>query len=201
MNFLRSIANTLVTWGPWGILLLALIDSAGIPAVEMVDVLLVATAAADPRAGYWSAVLATLGSAAGCLILFYIGRKGGEAYLDRKTQTGRGRKLRCWFDRYGLLTVFIPALVPAPLPMKIFVLCAGALGMPPWRFLLVVLAARIPRYFGEAYLGAQVGEHSFAYIREHTWELLGVAAGLFVFLYLLIKLTERWTDWRGSGAR
>jgi membrane protein DedA with SNARE-associated domain len=191
LKFLHSIASTLATWGPWGILLLALIDSAGIPAVEAVDVLLVATAAANPRLGYWCAGLATLGSTVGCLFLFYLGKKGGEAYFERKTRTGWGKKLRGWFDRYGLLTVFVPTLVPAPLPMKACVLCAGALGTSPWQFLLVVLAARIPRYLAEAYLGAQLGEHSFRYIQDHAWGLLGVAAGLFVFLYFLIKLADR----------
>jgi homoserine dehydrogenase len=31
---------------------------------------------------------------------------------------------------YGLLTVFVPALSPVPTPMKLFVICAGAMGNP-----------------------------------------------------------------------
>jgi membrane protein DedA with SNARE-associated domain len=195
MNFLRSLAGTLLSWGPPGIFLLALVDSAGIPIPEGTDVLLLLAAATDARTGYLCAALGTVGAVIGQMILFYLGRKGGEAYLDRRLQAGRGKKFRAWFQRYGLLTVFIPTLVPAPLPLKVFVLCAGALGISPPAFLLVTLVGRLPRYFGEAYLAAQVGEHSLEYLRGHAWELAGVALGLFLFLWLLVRLCER----RGAG--
>lgn len=195
MNFLRSLAGTLLSWGPPGIFLLALVDSVGVPFPEGTDVFVLLVAAADARTGYLCAALGTLGSLIGSTVLFYLGRKGGEAYLNRRCQSGRGKKFRTWFQRYGLLTVFIPTLVPVPLPMKVFVLCAGALGISPLAFLAVVLAGRLPRYFAEAYLGAQVGEHSLEYLHDHTWELAGIALGLFVFLWLLIRLCER----RGAG--
>ena len=200
MDFLRSLADTLLAWGPPGIFLLALIDSAGIPLPEGTDVLLLLVAAASPATGYLCAALATVGSAIGQMFLFYVGRKGGEAYLERRTQAGRRRRFRLWFNRYGLLTVFIPTLVPAPLPLKIFVLSAGALGIRPLPFLLVTLAGRIPRFFGEAYLGAQLGQHSEVWLRQHAWELAGVAVGLFVFLFLLIKLHDRWRRKKGTDA-
>ena len=66
----------------------------------------------------------------GNLILFAIARKGGQIY-HRQTDSVRqcARASVDWFHHYGLLTVFIAALVPLPImPMKIFVLCAGALG-------------------------------------------------------------------------
>jgi len=191
MGFLRSLAGVLLSWGPPGIFLLALVDSAGVPIPEGTDVLLLVIAATNPGRGYLCAVLATVGSALGQMILYWVGRKGGESYLDRRTETGRGRKFRMWFDRYGLLTVFVPTLVPAPLPLKIFVLCAGALGVNRLYFLLVTLAGRIPRYFGEAYLGARVGEHSADWLGRHAWELAGIAAALFVALYVLLKLQGR----------
>lgn len=191
MRFLHSLADTLLSWGPPGIFLLALVDSAGIPIPEGTDALVLLVTAASPAAAILCAVLATTGSTIGSMVLFYIGRKGGEVYLERRTRTGGGGRFRLWFQRYGLLTVFIPTLVPAPLPLKIPVLCAGALGIRPLQFLLVTLAGRIPRYFGEAYLGAQVGEHSLEWLRRHTWELAAVGAGLFVFLWLLVKLHDR----------
>jgi len=195
MRFLRSLADFLLAWGPPGIFLLALVDSAGIPIPEGTDVLLLLIAATNSATGYLCAVLATVGSAIGQMILYWIGRKGGEAYLDRRTQTGRGRKFRLWFNRYGLLTVFVPTLVPAPLPLKPFVVCAGALGVNRIHFLLVTLAGRIPRYFGEAYLAARVGEQSAGWLRQHAWELVGAAAALFAALYVLAKLQGR----RGRG--
>jgi uncharacterized membrane protein YdjX (TVP38/TMEM64 family) len=135
--------------------------------------------------------MALLGSVIGSLGLFLIARKGGEAYLDRYTQTPRGARLRRWFLEYGLLTIFVPALVPIPMPLKIFVLSAGALGISPLIFTLVLIAARIPRYFGLAWLGLQLGQDTLPYLAHHIWQMVGLAVSLFVFLYLLIKYLDR----------
>ena len=141
---------------------------------------------------YIAAALASLGSALGCLILFYIARKGGRRYLDERTRVGRGRRFRAWFQRYGLVTVFVPAFVPIPpLPTKVFVLSAGALGAKPGAFLLVVLAARIPRYFGMAYLGVILREESATWLRGHAWHLILVAVVLVICSSLLIWLVGR----------
>lgn len=188
---LPQIFKTLLGWGPMGVVLLAAIDSAGIPLPEGVDLLLVSISVLDPSRAYLAASLAVIGSLVGNLVLFYAARKGGQAYLERKASSEKATKVRRWFQHYGLLTVFIPALIPIPLPTKVFVLCAGALGVNPLSFGITILIARIPRYFGMAWLGAQVGEHSLDYLRAHLWELAAFAAGLFAFLYLLIKLRGR----------
>ena len=60
----------MIGWGPQGLLLLGLLDSAGIPIVGGVDALLLAIAANEPQQAYWAACLATLGSLAGSLVLF-----------------------------------------------------------------------------------------------------------------------------------
>ena len=75
-------------------------------------------------------------------------------FLDKRTASKRSKRFREWFDHYGLLTVFVAALVPLPvMPLKMFVFCSGALGVSPSRFVAVFLAARIPRYLGLALLG------------------------------------------------
>lgn len=190
---LHFISQTLVSWGPLGLLLLAVLDSAGIPLPAAVDALLLLVAAAEPGLAYWSAALATAGSVAGCMGLYYAARKGGERYLDKHTRTGKGLKFRLWFLRYGLVTVFVPALLPIPpLPTKVFVICAGALGVRALPFLLVVLAARIPRYAGLAYLGSQLGENAgAAWLRAHAWQLTAASLVLLAGLFLLVKLAGR----------
>ncbi|MEN6533858.1 MAG: VTT domain-containing protein [Bryobacteraceae bacterium] len=190
-GFLRALANLLVSWGPPGLFVLALLDSAGIPLPATVDALVMTLAALRPAMAVLGATLAVIGSTAGCMILFYLARKGGELYLDKQTQTGRARKFRDWFLRYGLVTVFIPALLPIPLPTKVFVISAGAFGVPWPSFLLVVLAARIPRYFGLAWLGSQLGEYSWVWLKAHVWHLMGVAIVLFGLSILLLKIAGR----------
>ena len=170
-----------------------MLDSAGIPLPATVDALLITLAVIDPRLAYVSAALAIAGSAAGCLILFYLARKGGQLYLEGHSHLPRAQKFRDWFLRYGLVTVFIPALLPVPpLPTKVFVMTAGALGVRAAAFALVVLAARALRYTGLAYLGSQLGEHSMGWLGSHAFALSALAAGLFVFLLLLLKLAGRY---------
>jgi membrane protein DedA with SNARE-associated domain len=180
-----------MAWGPPGLFLLAILDSAGIPLPSTVDLSIVYLAAKDPGRAYISAAIAVAGSAVGCMILYFIARKGGELYLDVRTATGMPARFRNWFLRYGLATVFVPGLVPiVPLPMKVFVLSAGALGVRPLTFLLVVLAARIPRYVGLAYLGTKLGEHSLDYLKQHAWYLLGLAVLLLLMIVVILRISD-----------
>jgi uncharacterized membrane protein YdjX (TVP38/TMEM64 family) len=88
-----------------------------------------------------------------------------------------------------MLTVFVPAFVPViPLPVKIFILSAGALGVSPLTFTLVLTAARIPRYFFLAWLGTRLGRDTLPYLRHHIWELVGFAVGVFVLSYIGIRV-------------
>ena len=166
--------------------LLAFLDNAGIPMPTGVDALLITVAAVNPARAYIAAALATVGAAAGCMALLYVARAGGQKYLDRHTQSGTGLRLRNWYLRYGLITVFVPSISPIPLPTKVFVISAGALGMHPVAFLLAVLAGRAPRYAGLAWLGSQLGEHSLAWLRQHVWHLAGATLAFCLLIVLLI---------------
>ena len=188
---MKGFVEWLLALGPLGVFLLAVLDGAGVPLVGGVDVLLVSVAVTVPAAAYISAAAAILGSTIGSVFLFMLARKGGEAYLSRYTSTPRGTRLRNWFLEYGLPTVFVPALIPIPMPMKIFVLSAGAMGVRPWLFTVVVFAARVPRYFFLAWLGMQLGKETLPYLKHHVWQLFAIAAGLFAVLYLGIKYMDR----------
>jgi membrane protein DedA with SNARE-associated domain len=188
---MRRFVDTLIGWGPLGVFLFALLDSAGIPLVGGVDALLLTVSVLRPELAYLSAAAAIGGSLIGSWFLFALARKGGEAYLNRHTITPRGRKLRDWFQHYGLITVFIPALLPIPLPLKIPVLCAGALGVSRRMFLGVLAAARIPRYFGLAWLGRQLGDDAGAWLKAHAWHIVIFALVLFVLLFGLVWWKDR----------
>lgn len=188
---MKTLFNKLVAWGPLGIFLVTILDGAGVPNPSGPDVILLLYSSQRPDTAFLAAALAVLGSMAGSYILFRIARKGGEVYLARHTMSARGKKLREWFQHYGLITVFIPAMVPIPMPLKLFVVCAGALGIGSRSFLLVIGLARVLRYFAVAYLGRKLGEESLGYLGKHKWDLVLVALGLVVFCFLLVKITDR----------
>jgi membrane protein DedA with SNARE-associated domain len=182
----------LTSWGPAGLLALATIESAGIPNPGGTDALLLVLTIARPSDEWLCAAMAVLGSLIGTFIFFELTRKGGERYLARYMSSGRGSRFRAWFQRYGLVTVFIPALLPIPfLPFKAFVACAGATSCKRPRFFLVLLAGRIPRYFALAYLGAHLGKDSWPWVQAHFWPMALFALILSIFLYGLIRWSDR----------
>jgi membrane protein YqaA with SNARE-associated domain len=188
----HHIRDILVSWGPWGLFLLAALENAGPPTPGGTDWVLLFLAAARPADMLLLAGVATVGALIGSAVFFEITRKGGEEFLTKYTQTGRGAKFRGWFQHYGLVTVFISALVPLPiLPFKIFAACAGAMGVTRQRFMLVLALARMPRYLALAYLGAQLGGNALGWLGGHFWPLLGLAAVLGAALYGLVRWTDR----------
>ena len=88
--------------------------------------------------------------------------------------------------------MFIPALLPIPLPLKIFVITAGVLRTPVRSFVAVIVAARGIRYYGEAYLGVKLGEQSLTFLKSNAWTLAGVGAALFVLSYFLLRWNDRY---------
>ena len=144
-----------------------------------------------PRSAYVAAACGVAGSLAGCLILFFIARKGGEVLLAHHISRGSGIRLHRWFERYGLVTVFIPALSPIPLPMKVPVFCAGALRVRVRYFAAVVLSARVIRYFALAYFGARYGQETFTFITSHGKLFGAIAAGLAVAVAIGVRLTQK----------
>jgi membrane protein YqaA with SNARE-associated domain len=194
---LARITAFLVALGPWGILAVAIID-AGVPIPNGLDFLVILLSVKEPAwAPLWTA-LAVLGSSTGNFVLFYLSRKGGERLLKAEAPAGYRQRFRVWFNRYGLVTVFIPALIPIPMPLKFFVVSSGMLGIRWVYFLGTLLLARSLRYGAESYLGVQMGEHSTQYLAAHTRQLGAFAALLFIALYLLIRLSDRRAAARAS---
>src|SRR4051812_6688668 len=141
MNLLRHLTDALVAWGPAGILLLSILDSSGVPVAGVFDALLILIAAQRPSVAWLCAGLAVAGSTAGNVILFSTAHRGGRRFMNTAAPEGRGAKFREWFKRYGMVTVFVPALMPIPMPLKLFVISAGVTGTSLAQFVTVVVVA------------------------------------------------------------
>lgn len=187
----KHVGGVLLSWGPHGLFVLSILDSAGLPVVGGVDLLLITVAMNTPQYALLAVVYAVIGSLAGSIILFGIARKGGEAFLAKQLATRRGKRLHLWFEQYGLVTVFIPAVSPIPMPMKIPVFCAGALEVHWSYFIGVVAAARAIRYFGLAYLGMRYGSATFLWIQKHLLEIGTVILILAAATIVILRLVRR----------
>jgi membrane protein DedA with SNARE-associated domain len=90
---------------------------------------------------------------------WHIGRKGGEAALQKRVPPRLLDPVCHWAKSNPLLAVFLPALLPPPVPLSPFVFAAGALGVPLRRFMVAFGTARAIRYSLVAWLGATYGRH------------------------------------------
>ena len=187
----KHLTDTLIAWGPAGILLLSILDSSGFPVAGIFDALLILLAVKTPGVAWLCAGLAVAGSTVGNCILYWAAKQGGKAFMRKMAPEGRAAKFQAWFQRYGMITVFVPALVPIPMPLKLFVVSAGVLGTSPVEFISVVLVARILRYFGEAWLGVTLGRESMSFLRTHAAHFALGAAALGLILYLFVRHRER----------
>lgn len=184
--------NRLGAWalsigGP-GLFVVAFLDSSFLSLPEINDLLVVWMVAKQPQRMLYYALMATLGSLAGCLVMYYLGRKGGEAMLRRRFQADRLARAQRLFARYGFLSVVVPALLPPPAPFKVFVLLAGVVSMPVVPFTLAVIVGRGARYVGEGLLAVWYGEQAFAFLernaRAASLALAAVALGGGLAYYL-----------------
>jgi membrane protein YqaA with SNARE-associated domain len=185
------LTDALLAWGPAGILLLSILDSSGLPLAGVFDGILILIAVERPSVAWLCAALAVAGSTVGNLILFSGAQRGGRRFMNKAAPGGRGAKFREWFKRYGMVTVFVPALLPIPMPLKVFVISAGVLGTSLVEFMSVVLVARTLRYFGAAWLGVTLGRESAGFLKSHAWVFAVGAAALFLALYGFILLRDR----------
>jgi membrane protein YqaA with SNARE-associated domain len=100
---------------------------------------------------------AIAGSILGGYTTWHAGRRGGEAALRRYVPARLLGRVVGWVERHRILAVFLPAVLPPPIPLLPFALASGALGVSRGRFLVVYGAARTLRYSFIAWLAAVYG--------------------------------------------
>lgn len=130
--------------GAWAIFAVAAIDSAffGFP----LDPLVAGYVYRDNSRFLLHSALAAAGSAAGSLVLYVIGYKGGEVLLARRVSATRFNRIRESFDRHEFWALMFPSMMPPPFPFKLFVLAASAFEMNLGHFLLAIFAGRMVRF-------------------------------------------------------
>jgi membrane protein YqaA with SNARE-associated domain len=184
------------TLGPAGLFVVAFFDSSFLSLPEINDILVVTSCAVDPASAWIPISMATLGSLAGCSVLWVIGRRGGEPLLERRFGKARVERTRVVFERWDLWALIVPALLPPPMPFKIFVLSAGVFGVPWRRFAATLIVARGLRYVFWGVMGIFYGDEALELLRrfdrwfdEEGWVVLAavVAAALVALLVWLLR--------------
>ena len=192
VNWMQGVA---VALGGPGLIIIGFLDSSFVSFPMINDLLLIGMVTRHKSFVFYYALMATLGSVLGCLALYTVARKGGEAFLLKRfkaTHVERGTRL---LQKYGLLVVIVPALLPPPAPFKIFVLLAGVAAIPVWQFAGAVFIARFIRYGGEGLLAVYYGEAAADFMKSHAKE-----AGLWL-AGLALVLGGAWIAWQRRKGR
>ena len=173
-------------------MVLAMCDSSFLSLPEVNDLLLMTFSIREPESMVKFAALTTLGSVIGCALLYTVGRKGGEAFMTRRFAGERVARVRNWFQRYGILAVVVPSLLPPPTPFKIFVLSAGAFGISWPKFLTAVVIGRGIRYFSEGILAVMYGPAAIEFVHQNYGKVgLALAIIIVVTVVLFFSLGRR----------
>ncbi len=187
MSFLQRVKGYLLTFGVPGLFVIALLDSAAIPMAGGPDGLVILLSWQQPSYLLWIVLAATAGSAIGCLVLYRIGRAGGDMALSRLSP-----RKQAWIKRQveenGFLAVLLGVMAPPPFPTKPVILAAGLFRTPLPVFAVAVLLGRLVRYGAVAYLGYRFGDQAAQVIKDRYPAILAVLVCIALLILLLRKV-------------
>ena len=176
--------------GP-AMILIGALDSSLLSLPEVNDYLVVARCYTHPRAVFFFPMFAAIGSVLGCLLLYTILSRGGRAVLHSRFRVEHVQRVERWYARFGILALAVPALMPPPMPFKIFVATAGALQFPRRKFLLTILVARSLRYYVEGTLAVFYGERVLRFSQDNALLIISVVAGILLVALVIYLLSGK----------
>jgi membrane protein YqaA with SNARE-associated domain len=177
-GFGRRLRDIALALGAPGLFLIAFLDSSFLSLPELTDLLVIWMVARHHARMPVYVFSAVAGSIAGSLVMYYIGRKGGEALVRRHFAPARIERAAAAIRRHGMMAVLIPSILPPPMPFKVFVLLAGGAGISAGRFLVAILIGRTARYLVLGILAVEYGDRAMTYLVEHGTEASLVVVGL-----------------------
>lgn len=180
--------------GSWAVFAIAGIDSAffGVPLDPVV-----ATYVYQNRSNaLLYPLLAAAGSATGCILLYWIGYRGGEVLLLKRMPRAKFERIRAAFDRHEFWALVVPSMMPPPFPFKLFALAASVFEMNFWHFLLAIFVGRLIRFLILGILVLRFGPQVVAFgselLAKHWVVLIVVFTAATVFgTYAWVRSRKR----------
>jgi membrane protein YqaA with SNARE-associated domain len=176
--------------GAPGLFLISFLDSSVLTFPIINDLLLIELSIEHPARMPLYALMAALGSVLGCVALFFVAEKGGEA-LFHKHAGDRAHAIRHWVVQNGFWGMLFAALLPPPTPFKVFVVAAGVFEMRLASFASAISLARLIRYFGIGFLAIRYGNDALPFLKQHKWTVALVIVALVVVSYGLSRVILR----------
>ena len=176
--------------GAPGLFLISFLDSSVLTFPVINDLLLIELSIEHPARMPLYAFMAALGSVLGCVVLYFIARKGGEALFHRRAGK-HAHAIRHWVERNGFVGMLVAALLPPPTPFKFFVFAAGVFEVPLFSYTSAITIARLFRYFGVGYLAVRFGADAMPYLIQHKLQVTVFVILLVIVSYVFSRLLLR----------
>jgi membrane protein YqaA with SNARE-associated domain len=187
---LGRLSEYLITYGAFGLFVVALLDSTFVPLPSSADALMIVLSTAHPSWMLLYAFMATAGSTVGCLILYLVSRRAGARALGRFSER-KQQRVRYLIERYDMIAVLVATLLPPPFPFKLFVITAGVFRFSLLRFMLAIVGGRAFRFVLEGYLAVRYGAEAKEILAKYyPWIGLGLVAAILLFL-IVKRLLKR----------
>jgi membrane protein YqaA with SNARE-associated domain len=196
-SFINWIYGIALTLGGPGVFVTAFLDSSFISLPQINDILVVLMATRHKAWMPYYAAMATLGSVAGCYVIYVLAAKGGEAFLQKRVKQSHMGRVLGLYQRHGLLALMIPALLPPPAPFKLFVLAAGIANVRPVPFVVAIGVARGIRYLALGWLAVSYGDAALELMRTRGPE---VALWLVAAILAAVALWWLWNRRNAVGS-
>jgi membrane protein YqaA with SNARE-associated domain len=172
-------------------IIIGALDSSLLSLPEINDYLVVGRCYKYPTAAFYFPLFAATGSVIGCNLLYTIVRRGGQVVLRKRFKLENIKRVERAYERFGFLAIGIPAILPPPLPFKIFVATAGALEYPRWKFLLTVMIARSFRYYVEGILAVYYGRRVLLFMKDNGLVVISIVGTVVLIAFIIYFLVNR----------
>ena len=181
-KWLTHIVNAI---GGGGLFVIAFLDSSVLSFPFITDLLFIDFVIRRPHRMPYYAGMAAAGSLAGCIWLYLLAKKGGEAY--RKRHNKQPGRIQALVHRHAFLSVFLPSILPPPFPFKAFVIAEGATQVPVRTFVIGILFGRGLRYIVEGIFAIKYGNAVENVMMQHKLITIVVPIVLIGLIYALTR--------------
>ncbi|MGH9476101.1 MAG: YqaA family protein [Terriglobales bacterium] len=203
-GWLAGVFYFFVALGAPGLFLLGVLDSSFLALPFANDIAVIVLVSLHHALLVVYVVAATLGSLAGCWIMFFIGEKGGENFIRNHMSPQRFERLHNAIGKKGPVLLAAPALIPPPFPFTAFVLGAGALEVKRAPFLSMLTAMRFVRFLAEGIAAIYFGRGIVRWLNTPGFRLfiqmlMGIAILASAYsIYRLVRASRTQPAYNGT---
>jgi len=191
-----SLLRRLRHLGGLGLILLGLLDNSVVPVPGSMDVLVILLSANQRDWWPYYALMATVGSVIGGYLTYRLARGGGKGRLGSRLKPSQMEKVHAAIEKWGFLSIAVPAVLPPPLPMVPFLVAAGAAQYSLHKFIGSLFLGRAVRYSILAFLAALYGRRIIGYFSRHIHVIVWTAVALVLVGIALAVFRARFSSAR-----